>query len=169
MRVSFKEIKPLTISMVTSQVNNTFEPYHAKTGGTIELLVPGAQSADAMFQQAQQDNTIFTWLLRAAGYIVMILGFAMILAPLSVFADVVPIFGTIVAAGTGFISALIAGFLTFLTIAIAWIFYRPVLGIILIIAAGSIVFFLYTKLRKTAPVIADSASHPPPPPPPTGT
>ena len=169
-RVSFKEVKPLTISMIASQVNNTFEPYHAKAGGTIELLVSGVQSSDAMIQKAQKDNTIFTWLLRAAGYLVMFIGFAMILAPLSVFADVVPIFGTIVAAGTGFISALIAGFLAFLTIAIAWIFHRPVLGIILIIAAGAIGFLLYTKLRKTAPVITDNVSPPPPPPPPpTGT
>ena len=164
-RVSFKEIKPLTISMIASQVNNTFEPYNAKAGGTIELLVSGVQSADAMIQKAQKDNTIFTWLLRAAGYLVMFIGFAMILAPLSVIADIVPIFGTIIAAGTGFISALIAGFLTFLTIAIAWIFYRPILGIILIIAAGAIGFFLYTKLRKTTLVAADNASPPPPPPP----
>ena len=163
MRVSFKEVMPLTLSMVASQMNTTFEPYRAKAGGTIELLVSGVQNADAMFQQAQKDNTILTWLLRAAGYIVMVIGFAMILAPLSVFADVVPIFGTIIAAGTGFISALIGGFLTFLTIAIAWIFYRPILGIILIIAAGAIGFFLYTKLRKTTSVAADSNLPPPPP------
>lgn len=168
-RISFEEVKPLTVSLVASQVNNTFEPYLAKAGGTIELLVSGEQSAEAMFQKAQKDNTILTWILRAAGYIIMILGFTMLLAPLAVFADVVPIFGTIVAAGTGFISALIAGFLTFLTIAIAWIFYRPVLGIILIIVAGAIGFFLYTRLRKAAPVATDSAVTPPPPPPPPGT
>lgn len=71
-----------------------------------------------MFQQAQKSNTILTWLLRGAGYIVMVIGFSLILGPLSVFADVVPIFGTIVGAGTGFIAALIAGLLTFLTVEI---------------------------------------------------
>jgi hypothetical protein len=163
-RVSFTEVKPLTISLVANQVDNTFEAFHAQAGGTIELLVSGVQSADAMFEQAQKSNTILTWLLRAVGYIVMVIGFGLILGPLAVFADVVPIFGTIVAAGTGLIGALIAGFLTFITIAIAWIFYRPVLGIILIIGASAIGFFLFTKLRKTAPVVA--GSHPPPPPPP---
>lgn len=167
-RVTFKEVKPLTISLVANQLNNTFEAYHAKAGGTIELLVSGVRSAEAMFQQAQKSNTILTWLLRGAGYIVMVIGFSLILGPLSVFADVVPIFGTIVGAGTGFIAALIAGLLTFLTVGVAWIFYRPVLGIILIAAASALGFFLFTRLKKTPPASTGSVPPPPPPPPPAG-
>lgn len=168
-RVTFKEVKPLTISLVARQVSNTFEAYQAKAGGTIELLVSGVRSAEAMFQQAQKSNTILTWLLRGAGYIIMVIGFSMILGPLSVFADVVPIFGTIVGVGTGFIAALIAGLLTFLTVAVAWIFYRPVIGIILIAAAGALGFFLFTRLKKTPTASTGSVPPPPPPPPPAGT
>jgi hypothetical protein len=157
-RISFKEVKPMDISLVANQVNNTFEPHHADAGGTIELLVPGTHSAEAMFQQAQKSNSIMTWVLRGVGFIVMLIGFQLILAPLSVFADVLPIFGSIVGVGTGLIASLIAGILSFLTIAIAWFVYRPVLSIILLVIAGGIGFILFSKLRKTPSVEAGSIS-----------
>jgi len=160
-RLSFQEVKPMEISLVARQVNATFEPYRAKAGGTIELLEAGSHSAEGMFQQAQKSNTILTWALRAAGFFLMMIGLQLILGPLPVLADVVPLFGTIVGAGTGFIAALIAAILSFCTIAVAWIVYRPLIGIILLVVAGAIAFLLLTRLRK-AP---RAAAAPPPPPP----
>ena len=164
-RISFQEVKPHDISLVANQLNNTFEPYRAKAGGTIELLETGIHSADAMFQQAQKSNTILTWVLRVVGFIIMLIGFQMILAPLSVFADVLPILGSIVGVGTGLIASMVAGIFSFLTIAIAWFVYRPVLSIILIVIAGGIGFLIYTKLRKAAPAEQASTTSVPPPPP----
>ena len=152
----------MEISLVAYQVSNTFEPYHAKAGGTIELLEPGIHSADAMFQQAQKSNTLLTWVLRVVGFIVMLIGFQLIFAPLSVFADVLPILGSIVGVGTGLIASLVAGVFSFLTIAVAWFVYRPVLSIILIAAAGGIGFLIFTKLRK-APHVSGAEAPPPPP------
>jgi len=163
-RISFKEVKPMNISLVANQENNTFEPFHAKAGGTIELLESGTHSAEAMFQQARKSNTILTWVLRGVGFVVMLIGFQLILAPLSIFADVLPILGSIVGSGTGIIAGMIAGILSCLTIAIAWIVYRPLIGIIMLILSGGIGFFLFTKLRKTPPVLADPAAAVPPPP-----
>ena len=157
-RISFKEVNPMDISLIANQVNNTFEPYHADAGGTIELLVTGTHSAEAMFQQAQKSNSIMTWVLRGVGFIVMLIGFQLILAPLSIFAYVLPILGSIVGVGTGLIASLIAGIFSFLTIAIAWFVYRPLLSIILLIIAGGIGFILFNKLRKTPPVEAGSTS-----------
>ncbi len=159
-RVSFKEVKPMVVSLVANQMNNTFEPYNAKSGGTVELLVTGDQSAEAMFEQAQKSNTFLTWILRGIGYVLMALGFSLILAPLSVFADVVPFIGSIVGAGTGFIAALTAGFLSFITIGIAWFVYRPMLGIILLIFAGGIGFFAFSRIRKATPAGAEATLPP---------
>jgi Transmembrane protein 43 len=161
-RVSFEEVRPMEISLVAGQVNNTFEPYQTKAGGAIELLETGTHSAEAMFQQAQKSNTILTWALRVGGLFLMFIGLQLILGPLSVLADVVPLFGTIVGAGTGLIAGLIAAVLSFLTIAVAWIVYRPVIGIILLIVAGAVGYLLLTRLRKASP----AATPPPPPPPP---
>ncbi len=166
-RVSFQEVKPMTISLVASQVNNTFEPYHAKAGGTIELLHSGTHSAEAMFQQAQKSNTILTWILRGTGFVIMLIGFQLILAPLSVFADVLPILGSIVGAGTGLIAAMIAGIISCLTVAVAWIVYRPLIGIIMLVLSGGIGFFMFTRLKKAPAAQPVPASTSPPPAPDT--
>lgn len=158
-RVSFQEVLPMEISLVAGQINSTFEPYQTKAGGTIELLESGTISAEAMFQQAQKSNTILTWALRVGGLFLMFIGLQLILGPLSVLADVVPLFGSIVGVGTGLIAGLLAAVLSLCTIAVAWIVYRPLIGIILLVVAGAVGFLLATRLKK-AP---SAPPHPPPP------
>ena len=66
--------------------------------------------------------------------------------PLSVLGSVIPFIGNIIGMGTGLISFVLAGTISLVVIAIAWIFVRPVLGIaILVLAVGS---FIY--MRKLA-------------------
>ena len=164
MRLSFQEVRPMEISLVARQVNATFEPYQTQAGGTIELLATGTHTAEAMFQEAQKSNAILTWALRIGGLFLMFIGLQLILGPLSVLADVVPLFGSIVGAGTGLIAALVAAVLSFCTIAVAWIVYRPLIGISLLVVAGAVTFLAVTRMRK-APRAAPAAPPPPPPPP----
>jgi tetratricopeptide (TPR) repeat protein len=89
-----------------------------------------------MFQQAQQSNVMWTWIFRLGGFILMLVGVALILRPLSVLADVIPFVGSIVGAGTGILSFLIAAPFAFLTVAVAWLRYRPVIGISLLFLAA---------------------------------
>jgi hypothetical protein len=139
-RVSFMVVDPCEVSVVSRQVRETFEPYTTSNGGTIELLEKGVMSAQLMFAAAQKRNILLTWLLRAAGFFLMFIGLGMIFKPLSVLADVLPIAGRIVGAGTGLIAFLVSLALSAGTIAVAWLFYRPALGItLLVIAAGAIV------------------------------
>lgn len=150
MRISFKAVKPGPVSIVARQINNTFEPYISKNGGKIQLLKSGNHSADAMFEQAHKSNKMLTIGLRVLGFVLMFMGISAILKPLSVIADVVPLIGNIVEAGTGIIAFILGAVLSLVTIAIAWIVYRPVLGISLLLAAGGLVFAAKSKLKKTA-------------------
>lgn len=147
-RVSFQSLSPTDVSIIANQISNSFEPYRAKAGGTIELLQEGIFSADAMFQKAQTDNKIMTWILRVVGFVLMFIGLSMFFKPLSVIADVLPILGNIVGIGTGIAAFFITFMLSLITIAIAWVFYRPLLGILLIgVAVG--IFFLFRMLAKS--------------------
>ncbi len=147
-RVNFKVVKPIDVTVVSKQIKNTFEPYKTEVKGTIELLQTGIVSADAMFQKAQDQNKMLTWILRFAGFIVMFIGLLLILKPLSVLADVLPILGNIVGAGAGIISFLSAGTLSLITISIAWIVYRPLMGIILLAVAVGLTVAIGGKLRS---------------------
>ena len=109
---------------------------------------------------------MLTWLLRLDGFICMTAGLNLVLRPLSVVVDVLPIVGTIVGAGTGSVAFLIAAPASLLTIAIAWLFYRPLLGITLIVIAVALTVVLKRKLKaakdnvQAAAVEMDSANKP---------
>lgn len=164
LRIRFDVVRPTEISLVARQVGSSFEPYRTSNGGTIDLLHVGTRSAEAMFQAAQAANKGLTWFLRALGFFLMFLGLRMIFSPLEVLADVVPLFGRIVGAGTGLISFLIAAVCSFLTIAVAWIVYRPLLGVLLLAVAGGLIYLLVGKMRKATPPPVPTMPPPPPPP-----
>jgi len=147
-RITFQSVNPTDVSLIAKQVNNSFEPYQTKAGGTIELLDIGTYSASEMFESAQASNRMLTWILRFVGIFLMFMGLNLILKPLSVIADVLPILGDIVGAGTGLISFLVAFVLSLTTISIAWIVYRPLLGIVLIVISALVAYSIKTKLSK---------------------
>ena len=157
MRVKFTVILPHNISLVAKQRGDTFVSYLAKTKKKVDLLCDGAKDAAEMFEDARDANAMLTWLVRIGGFLLMFFGISMVLKPLSVLADVLPILGNIVEIGNGLVAGIVALVCSLVTIAIAWIFYRPVLAIILLaIAAGGI--FLLWKKRQAKRAAAGPAA-----------
>ncbi len=145
MRVKFRVVYPHEISLIAKQQGDTFVSYTAKNGKKLSYLAEGVQDAAAMFETARTNNAIMTWLVRIGGFLLMFIGMSMVFKPLSVLADVLPILGDIVEMGMGLVAGLIAIICSLVTIAIAWLFYRPVLGIILLAVAG---FFGWKLIQK---------------------
>ena len=145
MRVSYEVVKPLDVSLIAKQVGNTFEPYRTRSGGSIQLMQTVIHSAESMFESAETSNVILTWILRFVGFIIMALGLKLVFKPLPVIADVLPIAGNIIGAGTGLVANILAAAFSLITIAIAWVFYRPLIGLALI--AIAVVFISFTKVR----------------------
>jgi hypothetical protein len=135
----------ITLSIIAKQITNTFEPYRAKNGRFIELLETGTVSADLMVENAQKSNQLVTWLFRLLGFILMLVGLILFFKPLSTMGAVIPFLGGIVGAGTGLVAFLISVALSLSTIAVAWLFYRPVLAVILLLLAVLSVFLLIRK------------------------
>ncbi len=154
-RISFAVVEAGPASIIARQVGQGFEAYQTRAGDRILMLRGQRATAAEMFNQAQQDNSILTWVLRLVGAVLMFLGFAMILRPLVVLADVVPIFGSIVGAGTGIIAALLTFVLAPVVIAVAWFWYRPVVAIA-VLAVGAVGAFGFGWLarRRRRPVAA---------------
>lgn len=145
-RVSYEIVKPGTFSILAAQIGETFEPYQTKAGDALSMIDEGTVSAEAMFKSAATANMVATWLWRLGGFLFMAFGFMAIMKPLSVIGSVIPFIGNIIGMGTGLISFVLAGTISFLVIAIAWIFVRPLLGIVLLaLAIGG---FIY--MRKLA-------------------
>jgi hypothetical protein len=115
------------------------------------LVRYGAHSAADMFAQAQRENRIMTWLLRLGGVIAMFIGFMMILSPLVVVADVVPLIGNVLQAGAGIVSAILTAIIAPVVIAIAWLWYRPLISVaVLVVGFGIAYGFKQLASRKAA-------------------
>jgi len=148
-RVTFAYVPtPSEISVVSEQLGDTFTPYQAKTG-EVELVSNGQVSADKMFSDAQDANKTFAWLLRAIGAFLMYVGFNSVFRPLVVFSDVIPFMARVVGFGTGFVSFCLTVCFASTTIAIGWLFYRPLIGVpLLILAIAAIVAPFVIKKKK---------------------
>ena len=85
------------------------------------------------------------------GLVAMFFGFTMLLGPLGVIADVVPFFGSIVRTGTGFAAFLLTAVVGSLTIGLAWLYFRPLIGIGVIAVGLAIAAVMATRRTKPAP------------------
>ncbi len=155
MRINYSIVRPQMVSIVSKQIGDTFEPYKTTTGTEINRLESGEHSANAMFSQMEKENTMRTWFVRIGGFILMALGIGMIFKPISTLGDVVPILGNILGMGIGVLAFIVALLLSLVTIAIAWVAYRPVLGLIILgvgVGAFAIIWFIAKqKKAKAAP------------------
>ncbi|MEO6054546.1 MAG: TMEM43 family protein [Chthoniobacterales bacterium] len=150
-KVDFQILKPAVFSIIGMQTDNTFEPFGTHTGTEILLVESGTVSAQGMFQHAESANVVLTWILRLVGFILMAIGFGLMLGPIGTLASVIPLLGDIVGAGTGLASFLLAGIGSVLIIALAWIAYRPLFGVILLLLGiGGVIFARRLGSRKIA-------------------
>lgn len=144
-RIIFKAAYPTDISIIAKLNGNTFEPFYTSNGKAISRLSTGIQSKENMFSDAHSENSMFTWICRIFGAILIIGGLKMFLAPLSVLVSVIPFLGSIVGAGTGLIAILLGGAWSLIVMAIAWLRFRPLIGGSLLAIALLLIAFSYFK------------------------
>jgi hypothetical protein len=148
------ELAPLgVISVIGQQRGTNFQPYQTEAGDALLMVSDGSVAADQMFKEAEQANKILTWILRGVGLLLLAIGFALFMSPLGVLADVIPFIGSIVRFGTGIIAFFLAVVVGTITIAVAWFYYRPLLGIAILVVGGLVaagIIYLGRSRRQAA-------------------
>jgi hypothetical protein len=153
-KISFGVLRPGTLSVVAAQTKQSFTPYITTNEREIELVELGNHSAAQMFAHAQAANRTLTWILRAVGFGAMFFGGLLVLGPISAMARILPFLGSLVEMGFAIVSFFFSAIVSLLVIAVAWIVYRPVLGIALIVLAIACIVMLkrlHTKHVSPAP------------------
>lgn len=152
-QIWFEIVRAGDYSVAGKQNGSALEPYPTKSGETVELCYAGLKSAKEIFQQAIAENTLLTWILRFAGLLVMTFGLLMILSPIQKVANVVPFLGDVV----GFVLFLACGLislaLSLVTIGVAWLAYRPLLGGGLLAGALVALILVFMLRRKKGPTV----------------
>ncbi|MEO9532207.1 MAG: TMEM43 family protein [Crocinitomicaceae bacterium] len=147
-KVSFEELKEGVYSIIGKQVGNSFDDYQTENNSDLFLIESGSKSADSMIETAHSNNSKMTWALRLAGFLMMMFGIRKVFKPIEVIADVIPLLGTILGAGIGLFAGVMAFLLSFLTIGIAWIRFRPILAFSLIGIGVAAFILVYIRARK---------------------
>lgn len=139
----------LPISIAAMQSGAALEPF-LEGKREVSRLVTNTMSARAMFAKAQDENKSLAWLLRVVGFLMMWAGLRMMLGPIAMLLAFLPFLKKLAEIGISVITFLIASALSLVTIAIAWLFYRPALSISLLALAGGAIYLviLYRKRKK---------------------
>lgn len=144
-RITFTKINPAEVSIIAKVVGSTFEPYTAKNGRDFSKLAMGAVSAERMFDQAHKGNSFLTWALRIAGLLLIIWAFRNIFGIITMLLKVLPFLSKIVGVGVGLVCSVLGFAWTLVVLSLAWLFYRPIIGIALIAIAVGLVIFLRSR------------------------
>ena len=144
-RITYKKAKPGKVSLIAKVNGNSFGKYVAKNGKTLSVIRTGTHSADEMFQAEKDSNSALTWGLRILGLILVIMGLRSVFGILETLLKVVPFLANIMGFGISMICGIVGFVWSVLVIAVAWIVYRPVLGITLLVIAALVIFAFSSK------------------------
>jgi len=156
-RITLTKVPPSDISIIARVTASTFEKYIAPNGSPFGRVAMGTVSADTMIDSAKKENSMLTWLFRLIGLFLIVASFKLIFKILPTLFKVLPPLATIVGAGVALVCS-VGGFVwTLVVIALAWLFYRPLVGIPLLIVAIAGIWFLKKKAKEKAALSPASA------------
>jgi hypothetical protein len=147
-RITLTKILPADISIIAKVYGTTFEEYYAKNGKTFSSVAMGNVSPDKMFADAHSSNSMWTWVLRLLGIFLVIGGLKAMFSILPTLFKVLPFLGNIVGAGVGLVCTVFGGAWSLVIIAISWLWYRPLIGILFLAVAIAGIWFLNKRSKE---------------------
>ena len=144
-KVTFEKVVPAKVTLIAKVNGNTFEPYKAKNGYTFQTLVMGEKDAAEIYEGEHDMNNIMLWVFRIIGILMVIGGLKGIFGFLETLLKVLPFIANILGWGVGVICTVVGVVWGLIVIAIAWLFYRPLLGITLLVVAGLLIWIFAFK------------------------
>lgn len=148
-RVTFEIVTPAKVTVMAVVDGDTFKPYRAKNGKRFQTLVMGKKSGDEIIEYQKDTNNALLWMFRIVGILLVIASLKGIFGFLETILKVVPFVANIFGWGVGLVCTIVGVVWSLIIIAIAWLFYRPLLGIgLLAIAAFLIWVFAFGGKNK---------------------
>ncbi|KAM4023437.1 transmembrane protein 43 [Anomaloglossus baeobatrachus] len=135
-----------TVSIIARQRGGELVTYKTKSGDPLELLYLGSHTAEEMFIAEHQSNIMKTWALRAAGWLMMFIGVSLMTKIIHTLVDWFPLVRDLVNLGLKLFALCISTSLSLLTIASGWLFYRPLMALMLSAAAIGIILLARTRV-----------------------
>lgn len=149
-KITYQVIEPLLMTVVAQQLGSSLQIFHTKSGSRLALLSKDTLTKDQIFTQAFEQNTVLTWGLRILGIGLMIVGFRMMLFPLSRLLGYIPVIGVVAEKSLGWVATLLAVLLSLVLIGLAWLLVRPLFAIGLVTFVVASLLVLNVRNRQSA-------------------
>jgi len=154
-RVTYRAIAAQTYSIAAQQNNSTLTTYHdTKNDYKIALIEPSVVTAQKLFADQASTEKMITWACRIGGFLLLLLGFVLIMGPLTMLVAFLPFLESLVGVGTFLVALGLAIPITLVTITVAWLASRPLIGGGLLIAAAAAVWAIRNVAVKKKAVTA---------------
>lgn len=147
-RVTWNVVVPAKVTVIAQVDGDSFKAFKTKSGKRYQTLVMGKKAADEIFDSEHSANTLWLWIFRILGTILVIAGLKGVFNFLETLLKVVPILSSILGWGVGVVCSVAGIAWSLIIIALAWLFYRPVLGITLLVLAAFLVWVFAFKGKE---------------------
>ncbi len=166
-RVTFEKVVPAKVTVMAVVDGDTFKAFKAKNGKRFQTLVMGKKTGDEIIDAEKEANNMWLWILRILGISLVIAGLKGIFGFIETILKVVPFIAGIFGWGVGVVCTVVGVVWSLIVIALAWLFYRPLLAICLLAIAAFLIWVfafkgkdklkeLAAKARKTEPAATNN-------------
>lgn len=160
-RVRYEARKPEQATLVGRQDGVHIRPYETSSGYSIQITRDGWHSGQDLLASEAADQAALTWIIRVAGYGLQVLSLNMIMAWLPGVLGSLPLIGglsgSVAQCGVMLVALVLAAALDLTVIAVAWLWARPLLGMGLLAAAGTLLYAVQARALPGHRVVASPA------------
>ncbi len=156
-RVTFEQVVPAKVTVMAVVDGETFKAFKAKNGKRFQTLVMGRKTGDEIIDAEKESNGFWLWVWRIVGTMLVIGGLKGIFGFIETILKVVPFIAGIFGWGVGVVCTIVGIVWSLIVIAVAWLFYRPVLGITLLVISGFLIWVFAFKGKDKLKELAAKA------------
>eukprot|EP01012_Entosiphon_sulcatum_P015313 TRINITY_DN2029_c0_g1_i1.p1 TRINITY_DN2029_c0_g1~~TRINITY_DN2029_c0_g1_i1.p1 ORF type:complete len:504 (+),score=111.54 TRINITY_DN2029_c0_g1_i1:26-1513(+) len=157
MRLSWNAGAATSASILAKQkgISFTMWPSHYNSDYNVYLIEQGTVSAEDLIKHAEDANKVMTWILRFVGFLLCWIGIQLVFGPIAIMPQIIPCVGDFLGEVVGgilcCIACLIASCISLVIIGIAWLRFRPLVGIpLLSVAVCAALAACYIRRKKRA-------------------
>ena len=144
-RISYKYSEWPDATVLAVQSNNTFKDFLSSTGKKVNKIKMGKSTKSEMVEKIKNENNNNTWMYRAVGAMLVILGYFFFFSPLTSVIHLFSFLGSVFNVSMSALIGLLGVVHSLVVIMIAWVFVRPILGIFVVILIVGVVIFVKKK------------------------
>jgi hypothetical protein len=147
-RVRYEWVRPQNYSLIALQRDSLLDLYTTRSGHSYAIVRAGQMDGRELIASANDFVRLRTLFIRGLGIVMLVFGLKILIERMTGVFRRLPVIGGAIDLGALLVAGVLGGALALMTIALAWLAYRPLLSVGLLVAAGVALEFLVLRKRR---------------------